>query len=148
MNLLLDTNILIDYLGRKEPFFEPAKQIAMAAFFGDAKVWVPAQSVTDAFYVLERYIESDRLQKSILKTLELFSPIDLTGTDLRQAARLSWPDMEDCLIGLAASKANADYLITRDKTGFERSAIPVLSPLEWVQLMHDERGLEYGEERL
>ena len=27
MNLLLDTNVLIDYLGRKEPFFANAERI-------------------------------------------------------------------------------------------------------------------------
>ena len=54
MNLLLDTNVFIDYLGRKEPYYSDARQIVMAAFFGDVKLWVPAQSVTGAFYVLSK----------------------------------------------------------------------------------------------
>lgn len=148
MNLLLDTNVLIDYLGRKEPFFEPAKQIAMAAFFGDVRAWVPAQSAVDAFYVLERYVDPLRLQKSISKVLTTITPVDLTGADLERAARLAWPDMEDCLISLAADKAGADYLITRDAEGFARSSVPTLSPTAWVDLMREEMGLEYGEERI
>ena len=146
MNLLLDTNVLIDYLGRKEPFFESAKMVVMAAFFGDVRAWTPAQSVVDAFYVLSRYMDSDRIQQSILKTLELISPVDLTSADLERAARLKWPDMEDCLISVAAVKANADYLITRDASGFERSPVPVLTPQAWIQLMREKHGLEYGEE--
>lgn len=146
MNLLIDTNVLIDYLGRKEPFFTPAKTIVMAAFFGDVKIWTPAQSVVDAFYVLSRYMDSAKIQRAILKALELISPVDLMGADLERAARLSWPDMEDCLISVAATKANADYLITRDASGFERSSVPTLTPPEWAALMRTEHGLEYSEE--
>ena len=37
MNLLLDTNVLIDYLGRKPPFFEDAERIVAAGYFGDVR---------------------------------------------------------------------------------------------------------------
>ena len=39
MNLLLDTNVLIDYLGRKEPFFPSAQKVVIAGFFGDTQLW-------------------------------------------------------------------------------------------------------------
>ena len=52
MNLLLDTNVIIDYLGRKEPFFDSAMKIVAAGFFGDATLWMSAGSAKDAFYVL------------------------------------------------------------------------------------------------
>ena len=102
MNLLLDTNVLIDYLGRKEPFFLSAQKVVIAGFFGDARLWVPSQSVVDAFYVLSRYVDSARLQAAILKALTVIEPVDLTGASLDRAARLGWDDFEDCLIALAA----------------------------------------------
>ena len=121
MNLLLDTNVLIDYLGRKEPFFLSAQKVVIAGFFGDARLWVPSQSVVDAFYVLSRYVDSARLQAAILKALTVIEPVDLTGASLERAARLGWDDLEDCLIALAAERVGADYLITRDAKGFARS---------------------------
>ena len=36
MNLLLDTNVIIDYMGRQKPFFENAERIIAAGYFGDA----------------------------------------------------------------------------------------------------------------
>ena len=85
MNLLLDTNVLIDYLGRKEPFFPSAQKVVIAGFFGDAQLWVPAQSAVDAFYVLSRYVDSVRLQAAILKALTVITPVDLTGASLERA---------------------------------------------------------------
>ena len=96
MNLLLDTNVLIDYLGRKDPFFSSAQKVVIAGFFGDARLWVPSQSVVDAFYVLNRYVDSARLQAAILKALTVIEPVDLTGASLERAARLGWDDLEDC----------------------------------------------------
>ena len=144
MNLLLDTNVFIDYLGRKQPFFEDARNIVAAGFFGDTKLWVPAQSATDAFYVLSRYVTAEKLQESLLRAFDIIEPVSLSADDLRRAARLRWDDYEDCLIALAADKAHADYLITRDARGFIRSPVPALSPPDWFGLMR-ESGLVYDE---
>lgn len=145
MNLLLDTNVFIDYLGRKSPFFEPAQKLVMAAYFGDVALWVPSQSVVDAFYVLRKYVDSTRLQEMLVRALGLIRPVSLTAEDLLRAGRLSWFDMEDCLISLAADKIKADYLITRDARGFERSSVPSISPSEWGSLMLREKSLTYEE---
>lgn len=145
MNLLLDTNVLIDYLGRKSPFYATAQKPFIAALYGDVKLWIASQSVVDAFYVLSKYIDSMRLQELILRALELVTPVDLVGADLKQAARLGWPDMEDCLVAIAADKARVDCLVTRDTKGFDRSMVQVLSPTEWVDLMEREYGLAYDE---
>lgn len=142
MNLLLDTNILIDYLGRREPFFAQAERIVAAGFFGDATLWMAAQSPKDAFYVLERYASSQHIQQALLETYRIITPVALTADDLTRAARLQWDDYEDCLIAIAAQKARADYLITRDAKGFDRSMVPALSPTAWLDLMED-KGLVY-----
>lgn len=144
MNLLLDTNILVDYLGRKPPFYGPAQKLFIAACYGDVKLWVPSQSFADAFFVLRKYMDASVLQKVILSALSQVTPVDLTGADLVQAAELSWPDMKDCLVAIAANKAHADYLITRDGKGFERSMVPALTPTAWEQMMED-RGIIYDE---
>lgn len=148
MNLLLDTNVFIDYLGRKEPFFPAAQKIVIAALFGDVKLWIPSQSVVDAFYVLNHYVSSPQLQAAIVKSLEVITPLDLTGDLIIRAANLGWDDLEDCLIALAAEKVGADYLITRDSKGFSRSMVPVLTPNEWLTYMEKERRLVYDEVEL
>lgn len=142
MNLLLDTNVVIDYLGRKEPFFELAQQVVAAGFFGDATLWMPAQSAADAFYVLNHYLDSARVQSLLARLFEVVKPVALSADELFDATRLQWDDHEDCLVMLAALKAHADYLITRDKKGFTRSAVPALTPQEWLALQA-KRGISY-----
>lgn len=144
MNLLLDTNVLIDYLGRKPPFFKAAESIVAAGFFGDAKLWASVQSLKDAFCVLEHYLDPVRVQRAILKACEVITPVGVSAEDALQAARLEWTDYEDCLIALCAGKAKADYLITRDEKGFQRSPVPVMTPEKWLEHMKRTQGLVYS----
>ena len=144
MNLLLDTNIVIDYMGRQKPFFGNAERIIAAGYFGDATLWASAQSFKDAFFVLSHYVDAARVQAAMLKLLEIVNPVDLTGSDITRAAKLQWDDLEDCLIAVAAAKANADYIITRGRKGFERSMIPTLTPREWLREARETRNLAYG----
>lgn len=148
MNLLLDTNVFIDYIGRKEPFYAAAERVVAAGFFGDARLWVPAQSLKDAFYVLSRHLDPHRIQQAFVKTCEVVTPVGTSADDALRAARLSWNDYEDCLVALCADKVKADYLVTRDANGFERSSVPVISPTEWLAMMQREHGLTYGSETL
>ena len=115
-----------------------------AGFFGDAKLWVPAQPIKDAFYVLGKYVDPLLVQSAFLKTFEVITPVGLSAEDAVRAARLGWKDYEDCLIAICADKAKADYLITRDKRGLDRSPVPVMTPSEWLALMERERNLVYG----
>ena len=143
MKLLIDTNVIIDYLGRKPPFFANAERIVAAGYFGDAELWASTQSFKDAFFVLSHYVDPARLQDAILGLLELVRPVDLTGSDVVSAARLKWHDLEDCLIAISAQKAGVDFLITRDSKGFDRSMVPALSPEGWLELMRESNRAVY-----
>ena len=38
MVVLFDTNVLIDYFGRREPFYEEANKLKVMSFFGDVDI--------------------------------------------------------------------------------------------------------------
>ena len=143
MNVLIDTNVFIDYVGRQKPFFGPAERVIAAGYFGDAKLWLPAQSVKDAHYVLERYTKSVHVQRAIRRALDVVTLVSLSASETEKALSLEWDDYEDCLIALCALRANADYIVSRDKKGFARSMVPVLAPDEWLHFMEEEQGLSY-----
>lgn len=147
MNLLVDTCVFIDFLGRKAPFFEEAVQVVAAGYFGDAKLWIAGQSINDAFFVLNRYMDSQKVQQAIAESLAVFTPVALSPQDYQRAAALGWKDLEDCLVALCAEKAKANWLVTRDARGFERSPVPAISPTEWLALKRAD-GFEYDQVEL
>ena len=142
MNILLDTCVLIDFLGRRQPFFDAAQRVVAAGYFGDAKLWTSVQNLKDAYYVLCKYVGSQAAQDTIEAACEVITPVDTTACDALRALRLRWNDYEDCMISVCAAKVGADYLLTRDVKGFERSSTPAVTPAAWLDRMR-EMGLIY-----
>lgn len=145
MDLLLDTNILIDYLGQRKPFYKEATQLIAAGYFSDARLWTPVKSLSDVFYILQKHIDTTALQKKLAQFCKVVLPVDLTSQDALRALNLSWKDYEDCLVAVAADKVRADYLITRDKKGFIRSSVPVANPQEILKILEQEQDISYTE---
>lgn len=144
MKLFLDTNVLIDYYAKREPFFEPMKKLRIAQVFGDVELWASIQSFSDIEYILRRAIPIEQLRKMIAESLSFINIAASTASDLAEGVASSWPDLEDFLIATNAKHIKADYLITRDKKGFSNSQVQVMSPTEWLALM-ESKGIIYSE---
>lgn len=145
MRLLLDTNILIDFYTQREPFGRDARKLAIMSTFGDADLWVSAKSFTDIFYVLSKDNATDDIYRAFAESYRYFQFCSVEGADVHMATDRAWPDFEDCLIAICAEKIKADYLLTRDKTGFTASTIPVASPAEFFQMIERDYNLIYDE---
>ena len=144
MKLLLDTNAVIDHIAGREPFCHDMEQLCIASYFGDVELWVPVQSFLDGLYALRKYAPEDQLRQAFLASLEFFRPCGSRAEDLRPALESDWPDVEDCLIARAAQNIAADYLVTRDASGFAGSRVATVTPAEAVELLAQD-GFEYGE---
>ena len=144
MKLLLDTNVMIDQIAGREPFCHDVEQLCIASYFGDVELWVPVQSFLDGLYALRKHAPERQLRDTFLASLEFFRPCGSRAEDLRPALESDWSDVEDYLIGKAACNIAADYLVTRDASGFNRSRIPTITAAQAVEMLAQE-GFEYGD---
>ena len=145
LQLLLDTNILLDALLQREPFVEGWKTLLVMQEFGDADLWVSAKSFTDVFYVASQRMDSHALQGAFIARLERLHACSITEDDIQAAARAQWDDFEDCLVARAAEKVKADFIVTRDLSGFSQSQISACTPTELVEHVKEEYGIEYAD---
>lgn len=144
MNVLLDTNVLIDYYSKRQPFFYDALRLRIAAFFGDVTLWVTTQSLADAEYILRTSYTSQEVRSVMNQSLDYFHVCGVAAQDAIQGLASDWPDLEDFFIAQAASKIKADYVITRDSTGFNQCPIPVCTPSQFLDVL-EQKGLVYEE---
>jgi predicted nucleic acid-binding protein len=141
MRLLIDTNLLVDYFGGRQPFCKSWDKINAMQLAGAAELWASAESYTDVFYLLRKAVGSDRLQAMFLESLDFINVCSIDAGDVRVAAERSWPDFEDCLIDVCAEKVKADYIISRDEKGFVRSRTEVFSPDGFFSHLEEEKGI-------
>jgi len=136
MKVLIDTNVLIDYMAEREPYFEDARKILL--FCGQNKIegCIAAHSVSNIFYILRKHIpESER--RTILKNLcTITTVIEIDRQKLVNALdNVDFSDMEDCLQSECADVFKADYIITRNIKDFEKSSIPPILPADFIKLL-------------
>lgn len=143
MRALIDTNLLIDYFGRRMPYFSSWEKLMIMHAFEDIELWAAPQSFADAFYILRKQIDPHELQRAFNESLSFIKVCNVGTAEICEATKRSWNDYEDCLIALCAENIDADVLLSRDQDGFKLAKTPVFSPEEFFEMIKDEYGIEY-----
>ena len=133
MRLLIDTNVILDYLLSREGFSEQAKQVLdLAQYSGDFE-FVSSSAVTDIFYHARKELKSSfEAQDRILELIKFISIMTVTEQDIRAALKLRWKDFEDAVQYAVAMSNGVDAIITRNVKDFERQDVPVMTPGEFL----------------
>ena len=133
--ILIDTNVLLDYLLMREPFYKDAEKIVYDCVEGKVKGCIAAHSVTNMFFILRKNYNS-RERREILSSL--FSIFDVEGIDktklLFGLQNEDFTDFEDCLQMECARSYGAEYIITRNVNDYKMSEIKAILPKDYLQL--------------
>ena len=126
--LFIDTNIVIDLLSKREPFFDEAATLFSMADKNLVKISVSSLTIANTSYVLLQKTNS-REAKSILRKLKLIVEIlslddKVVGLALNDE---SFSDFEDGLQYFTAIENNQDIIITRNLKDFKNSKLPVMT---------------------
>jgi len=132
MRLFLDTNVVLDLLGEREPFYKSAAKIATLADKGEIQLIVSALSYSTVFYILSRYESNEVVKEKMRKFKVIAETSDLTDRIIDKGLASKFTDFEDALQYYCAIKFECDILITRNGKDFKESDIPVLTPDEYI----------------
>ena len=131
MRVYIDTNILVDFVCRRDVFFEPAKALFAIGYIGKVKLVISSLSVLNAVYIGRKYGSTQIKEK--LKLLSHFVEIvDLASDIVISELTSNWKDYEDAVQHRSAIKINADCIVTRNKPDFSLSSIPVYTVEEFL----------------
>jgi len=132
--IYLDTNVIIDLLGEREPFVEDAQKIFSLGVNRKVALLTSSISLATSFYFIrKRYPEQDSRNRIrlFLMICQILNPEDFTIT----SALLSpFSDFEDALQHAIAQQGNCDFIVTRNTKDFTHAKIPVLTPAEFISL--------------
>ena len=132
MNILLDTNVVLDVALARQPFCQAAEMILDASDFRRVRLFITASSATDLYYVLRKEKGRDVGLRFIRRLLEC---VDACGVDkgtLVAALNSDFPDFEDAVQNAAAIDSQIEIIVTRNKADYRTSPLVVLSPDDFV----------------
>jgi predicted nucleic acid-binding protein len=134
MRVLVDTNIMLDALLEREPFFGDARALMEAIDSGQIVGYVTATTITNIFYIVRRQTRSiERASLAVSETLAAMQ-ICLIDRDILEAAfAFNMRDFEDAVQLACAIAENLEAIITRNPQDFEGAALPILSARELLE---------------
>jgi predicted nucleic acid-binding protein len=131
--LLIDTNIIIDVLEKREPFHVAATSLFSLADKKKVRLFAAGISFVNAHYILIQK-SSEREVRTGLAKLRLVTgilPCDEKVIDL--ALTSSFKDFEDAMQYYIAQEGNCDVIITRNQKDFKGADIPVMTAAEFLK---------------
>lgn len=133
MKVMCDTNIFLDVLLDREPFFDYSARVLRLCESGQIDGFVTAACVTDIFYIVHSNLHSNEAAYHALgKVLEIVNVCDVTALNVLEAFHQKKSDFEDCLVAICAKSIGCDYLITRNLKDFAGLPMDAITPKEFI----------------
>jgi predicted nucleic acid-binding protein len=133
MNVLIDTNVILDAGLNRIPFNASAQKILLLVADEKVNASITASSVTDIYYFLKRdYHDSARAKEMLINFFNIFEVIDVTKSDYEKALSLPMDDYEDALLATCAKRRRIELIITRNLKDFAESPVKAISPDDFL----------------
>lgn len=133
--ILIDTNILLDYLLTREPFYEDAREIVRTCTEGKIKGCIAAHSITNMFFILRKDYDAEERREMLISLCTIF---DVEGIDknklLAGLKNNDFLDFEDCLQMECAKVYGAEYIVTRNMSDYQMSEVKAILPKDFLAL--------------
>jgi len=115
MRILVDTNVLLDYILLREPFTKNAQKIIDYCRRELLSGAIAAHSVADMFYIFRKNISVEERRRILLRLCDIFYVENVDKDKLTRAlTNRDFSDFEDCLQSECAASFKADYIVTRN----------------------------------
>lgn len=135
MKIFLDTNIIIDLVLNRHPWVRYELVLLELSRQKKLSLTVSDISFLNLAYAVRKVMSPDEIYAAMTDLLKYMNVAAAGESVIRSAVSLRWKDMEDCVQYLTARNEGADYIITRDLTGFSLSDIPVMTPVEFLSII-------------
>ena len=134
MKVLVDTNVIIDILEHREPFFADSYRIIQLGLQGKLDTVMSAGAVTDVYYIISRSLrDPNKARDKITSLTTLINICDTTFKDINTGLSFRIQDFEDAVIAAIAKREKADFIVTRNEADFTSSPVPAISPAQLLR---------------
>lgn len=138
MKVLIDTNIILDVILQRSVHLEQSKRV-MQCCQSLVDGYIALHTISNMFYILHETenFSVEYCRNFFNKLLHIFDIASLNKSDVLAAvSNVEFDDIEDSMQNQAAVSAELDYIVTRNEKDFKNSTIPVVTPEDFLSLVH------------
>jgi predicted nucleic acid-binding protein len=128
-----DTDIILDLLGNREPFYIHSAELFSLADQGKIKVCVSSLSFANLHYILTRKYTADQSRKKLIRFKALVTVLPVTDKTIDLALSSDFKDFEDGIQYFTAIEQSIKILLTRNLKDFKSAEISVLTAEQYLK---------------
>jgi predicted nucleic acid-binding protein len=130
--IFLDTNVMMDLLSARVPFYNSIAKITSLADKGEIKMIVSALSYITVNYLLSK-IDNVDITRDKLRKFKIISEVAVLDEEIiEKGLNSNFSDFEDAVQYFSALKANCKIIVTRNTKDFKESRLPIMTPEEFL----------------
>ena len=130
--IFLDTNVILDLLGERVPFFDSIAKVATLADQKKITLVVSPLSFTTIAYVLNKYENIESVLTKLRKFKILCEVCEVDEETIEKGLNSNFRDFEDAVQYFTALQSNSSIIITRNGKDFKNSTIPIMTAEEYL----------------
>lgn len=130
--ILIDLNILLDVLQKREPFYAASARVLALIETGEVTGYIASHSLPTLFYLIRKERGVSEARAILTNVLQIVKVAPVDQTTIEQALNLDYPDYEDAVQMVAAVQQKVDALITRNGKDFQPALLPVIQPVDFL----------------
>jgi predicted nucleic acid-binding protein len=133
--ILIDLNILLDVLQKRQPFYETSAGILASVERGQVQGYMAAHAITTLFYLIQKGQSASEARAMITNLLQIVKIAKVDQSTIEQALNLDYGDFEDAVQMISAVQCKVDYLVTRNFKDYKPALLPVIQPVDFLGTM-------------
>jgi len=136
--VLLDTNVVLDFLLKREPNYENARTIIKEIVNGNVQGYVTASMVTDIFYLLQKTNGKRFAFNSLVDLLTILDVLTVYRDDVYSVLYSGWDDFEDALQAHVAVRSGMNAIVTRNIKDYKDAKnIDIILPHDFIRYLEE-----------
>lgn len=133
--IFLDTNIVIDFLGERANFYQPAAKILTLADQKKIEIYTSPTSISNTYYLLSRF-ENTKIALEKIRKFKVLCSISMMDDEvIEKAINSNFKDFEDAMQYFSALASNCDLIVTRNEKDFKNALLPVLNGESYLETL-------------
>jgi len=130
--LFLDTNVVLDFILKREGF---ANEAAIIFDLGERKklrLYLSSLSINNIDYIVSKVDSRKKSRQIIIKLLTLVEVLSVSKSTVEKAALSEFKGFEDAIQNFCADEAGLKDILTRDLKDFKKSNLSIQTPKEFL----------------
>lgn len=137
MEVLIDTNIILDWFLKRDQFYENSKAVLNKCWFGNIKSFITIHSLCDIYYLVGNKFPLEEKKKLIQFLLNRSEIIEENYNGVKAFIDYDfYDDLEDCLQIQSAQNLRLNYIITRNIKDFRYSTAQAVTPEKFLEMIN------------